>query len=174
MLRRPSLTSTVDLTVAPPDVLERIERGRKWMRRDLFKRRLCQLFLRGDQYFHLDVNGQLNFLPTAPGVRSGKPAHRIRNRYNFIRPMVDAKVSSSTTRVPGYEVNPTTTDPEDVAAAHLSAKVVRQGWTKWRLREARVKAATLAIGGGGSAYALPYFDPLVGPFRFVPGDPATG
>jgi hypothetical protein len=98
----------------------------------------------------------------------------VRNKYNFIRPMVDAKVSSSTTRVPGYEVNPSTTDPEDAEAAHLAEKVVRQGYRSWYLRELRVKAATMAIGEGGSAFALPYFDAMVGPFRHLAGDPEAG
>lgn len=156
-----------------PYIQDRIRRGAEFIREDSFKRRLCQLFLKGDTYFYLDNKGALNFLDTAPGVRSGKPNHRVRNRYNFIRPMVDAKVSSSTTRVPGYEVNPTTTDPEAAAASRLSEKVLRMGYEKWNLREMRVKAATLAIGGGGAAYALPYFDSSIGPFRKV-GDRQVG
>lgn len=151
----------------PPYVRERLDRGQKCLMEDAFKRRLCQLFLRGETYFYLDNRGVLNFQETAPGVRSGKPGHRVRNRYNFIRPMVDAKVSSATTRVPGYEVTPTTTDPEDAAAARLAEKVLRMGYERWNLREARVKGATMAIGGGGAAFALPYFDPSVGPFREV-------
>lgn len=157
-------------TPVPRDVEDRIRRGRREMLANAKKRRLCMLFLDGDQYAYLDSQGGLQFLEVNRGVRSGKPAHRIRNRHNFIRPMVDAKVSSSTTRVPGYEVNPSSTDPEDAAAARLAEKVVRQGWQKWGLRRARVKAATLAIGGGGKAYALPYFDSQVGPFRGVPTD----
>ena len=153
----------------PPYVQDRLRRGAEFIREDAFRRRLCQLFLRGDTYFYLDNKGTLNFQDTAPGVRSGKPNHRVRNRYNFIRPMVDAKVSSSTTRVPGYEVLPTTTDPEDAAAARLAEKILHMGYEKWNLREMRVKAATLAIGGGGAAFALPYFDPSVGPFRSVNG-----
>jgi hypothetical protein len=156
--------------VVPKDVEDRIQRGRKWMRRDATKRRLCQLFLRGETYFYQDDKGILRFLETRQGVGSGRPAHRVRNVYNMILPMVDAKVSSSTTRVPGYEINPGSTDPEDSAAARLAEKVMLQGYERWRLREARVKAVTLAIGGGGVAYALPYFDPAVGPFRAVEDD----
>ncbi|HZA18915.1 MAG TPA: hypothetical protein VE645_18895 [Pseudonocardiaceae bacterium] len=158
----------------PPDVRKRLERGRAWMKRDAHKRRLCSLFLKGEAYFYLDNKGALNQQFTAPGVNAGKPRHRVRNKYNFIRPMVDAKVSSSTTRVPGYEVNPSSTDPEDTEASQLAGKLLRQGYKRWYLREARVKAVTTAIGEGGSAFALPYFDPMVGPFRMVPGDPEDG
>ncbi len=157
----------------PRDVDERIQRGTKEADDFRYKVRLCQLFLDGDAYAYLDNRNQLNFVDTAPGVRSGKPSHRVRNRYNFIRPMVDAKVSSSTTRVPGYEVMPTTTDPEAAAAARLSEKLLRMGYEKWNLREARVNAATTAIGAGGTAFALPYFDPNVGPFRETPQPDGT-
>jgi hypothetical protein len=159
----------------PRSIEERLHRGRKWVAQDARKRRLCQLFLKGEAYFYLDNKGSLNYQETALGVQGNRrPTHRVRNRYNFIRPMVDAKVSSSTTRVPGYEVNPSSTDAEDTEAASLAQKIVRQGYEKWYLREARVKATTLAIGGGGTAFALPYFDPMVGPFRQVAGDPETG
>lgn len=152
------------LLAVPPDVEKRLRRGREAGRQDSVKRRLCQLFLKGDTYFYINQSGALNFQEVNPGVRSGKPTHRVRNRYNFIRPIVDSKVSGSTTRVPGYEVNPTGTDPDVVAAAHLSEKILRMGYELWYLREARIKAAELAIGGGGVAYAIPYFDAQVGPF----------
>lgn len=161
------------LIPVPKAVSERIERGHRVLKEDAYKRRLCQLFVRGEAYAFINNQNQLSFLQTSPGVRSGKPKHRVRNRYNFIRPMVDAKVSSSTTRVPGYEVTPNSTAPESAAAAHLSEKILRMGYEKWYLRETRVKGASLAIGGGGSAFALPYFDPAVGPFHEV-SDPTTG
>lgn len=154
----------------PKGVLDRLDRGRREMKKEAHKVRLCQLFLDGEAYFYIDNRGGLNYQETMRGVTGGRPNHRVRNRYNFIRPMVDAKVSSSTTRVPGYEVNPSSTDPEDAAGAKLAEKVIRMGYEDWYLRETRVKAVTTAIGGGGAAFALPYFDPMVGPFRLVPGD----
>lgn len=158
----------------PRDIEDRIRRGRREMRKDFYRRRLCALFLRGEAYSYLTDKGALHFQATEEGAGTGRPRHRVRNKYNMIQPMVDAKVSSSTTRIPGYEVNPSSTDPEDDAAARLSQKLMRQGYEKWHLREARVSAVTTAIGCGGSAYALPYFDPMVGPFRKVPGDPMLG
>lgn len=159
--------------VMPHDVDARIRRGAKHMRETAAKVRLCQLFLSGETYSFINASGALNFQEINPGQRSGKPAHRIRNRYNFVRPLVDTKVSSSTTKVPSYEVNPTGTDPQTVAAAQLAEKILRMGYFTWYLREARVQAATLAIGGGGVSYAMPYFDGMVGPFVELQ-DPATG
>lgn len=155
----------------PRDVEERIKRGRRHMRHDFSKRRLCELFLKGEAYHYINDRGNLAGLNTAPGTTTAaRPRHRFRNVHNMIAPMVDAKVSTSTTRVPGYEVNPSSTDPEDDAAARLAQKVLRMGWERWYLRTARVKAVTTAIGCGGAAYAVPYFDPMIGPFRPVMGD----
>jgi hypothetical protein len=139
------------------------------MRKDYHRRRLCQLYLAGEAYNFINDRGGISALNTGLGP-TGRPLHRFRNRLNMIEPMVSAKVSTSTTRVPGYEVNPASTDPEDDAAARLSQKVLRAGYDRWYLGEARVNAVTTAIGGGGKAYALPYFDPMVGPFRAVEGD----
>lgn len=165
--------AAVALKPAPQYVDKRIKRGRKALMSSYNKVRLCQLFLEGEAYSYINRSGAINFQSINPGERTGKPAHRIRNRYNFIRPLVDAKVSSSTSRPPGYEINPTGTDPTVVSAAHLAEKVARMGYNTWYLREARVQASTLAIGGGGRAYALPYFDPMVGPF-IKDTDPLTG
>jgi hypothetical protein len=41
------------------------------------------------------------------------------------------------------------------------------------LRDVAVDSCKLAIGGGGVAYALPYFDPNVGPYVPVPEDDGT-
>ena len=158
----------------PVHIAERISRVDKSLNQDgrKYKRRLCELFLEGDVYSYLDTSNLLNRSATAPGP-NGKPSHRLRNRYNFIRPMVDAKVSSSTTRAPGYEIYPTTTDPEDLSGARLAEKLARQGYEQWGVKTARVVAAETAIGRGGRAYALPYFDPNVGPFRQVLQDDGT-
>jgi hypothetical protein len=156
-----------DPRVIPPDVDVRLRRGRKKMREDWYKRELCRLFLRGESYHFLNDKGAMRSLETNQGLGAGRPSHRVRSKLNMIRPMVDAKVSSSTTRVPGYEINPSSTDPEDDSAARLSSKLARQGFERWYLRQARVKAVTVAIGEGGKAFALPYFDPMVGPYRLI-------
>lgn len=158
---------------APADVDKRLKRGRNSRGDDSAKRRLCQLFLKGQSYSYINNSGAINFQSVNPGPRSGKPTHRIRNNYNFIRPIVDAKVATVTTRPPGYEINPTGTDPTVVEAAQLSEKVARMGYSEWYLREARVAAAELAVGGGGRAYGLPYFDSNVGPFVQVQNDDGT-
>lgn len=162
------IVAPADPTQIPPGVELRMRRGREEMLRDAPKRRLCQRFEKGDHYWYLDFQGKLQSQDTVTRPNgTGKPPHRVRNSYNFIRPMVSAKVSNATLKVPGYEVIPSTTDPEDASAARIAEKVATYGYDQWNLRKVRVKGVRLAIGGGGAAYALPYFDSNVGPYTEV-------
>src|SRR3954464_11759607 len=91
----------------PGDVERAIRRGRGVMKRDASKRRLCMRFERGDTFFYVNERNQLDqtaTLTTAGG--GGKPPHKIRNSYNFIRPVVEDKVSAATQRVPNFEIDP--------------------------------------------------------------------
>jgi hypothetical protein len=154
------------VTIKVPDGIQKcVDRGRRQMMLNAAARRLCQRFERGDTFSYLDIKGLLQNKALATDPRGGgKPPHRSRNRYNFIRPIVEDKVSAATQRIPGYEVDPSTTDPEDAGGAKLSEKVAIFGYDQWRLRKATLDTVKSAIGLGGSAAALPYFDPNVGPY----------
>src|SRR3954469_23249251 len=156
-----------------PDGVERcINRGRRQMLRNASARRLCERFERGDTFHYLDIKGLLQSKALVTDPRgAGKPPHRSRNRYNFIRPIIEEKTSAATQRVPGYEVDPSTTDPEDAGGAKLSEKVAIYGYDKWRVRHATLKTVKTAIGKGGSAPALPYCEPNVGPYVMAPDGP---
>lgn len=149
----------------PKDVSTRIQRGRSWMQRDASKRRLCQRFTRGEQYWFLTKNQGLAAVssPQNP-TRMEKPAHRIRNNFNFIGPIIQGKVSLANQRIPSYEVLPSTNEAGDIGAAKVAEKVALYGYDKWRIKDAFIRASTLAIGGGGEGFLYPYFDPNVGPF----------
>lgn len=166
---RPPVTVPVDV---PGDVKARLDRGRSWMQRDAAKRRLCVKFEKGDTYWFQNSKGQLGFQSSALNPVGGqdRPPHRVRNTVNFIRPIVQGKVSRATQRIPGYEILPATPDPEIVDAALLAQKVALFGFEKWGLRGKAVKAAHLAIGGGGEAFAMPFFDTTIGPFLPVTDD----
>src|SRR3954469_6569687 len=108
----------------PDKVIRAMMRGRQVMKRDAAKRRLCMRFERGDTWWYVDEKSVLQQRATVTNVRGGgKPPHRIRNSYNFIRPIVEDKVSSATQRIPQFNVEPSTTDPEDAGAAKLAEKV---------------------------------------------------
>lgn len=155
----------------PVPVEARLRRGRKAMRDDAPKRRMCMHFEKGNSYWYLTGEGKLGLQSNVAISQGGtKPNHRIRNTYNFIRPIVEAKVSAATQRIPSFDVTPSTTDPEDLGAAKLAEKVALYGYTQWDLRDVAVDVAKLAIGGGGEGYALPYFDSTVGPYVDVDGE----
>jgi hypothetical protein len=154
----------------PSDVKRRLDRGRSAMLKDAAKRRLCMRFRRGDSYWFVNDKNTLDFQSTVTSATGGgKPPHRIRNKYDFIGAIIDAKISAATRRVPSYEALPMTSDPNDVGGAKLSEKVALYGYDKWRMSIAKEKTIDLAIGGGGVGYALPYFDPNVGPYTLIDG-----
>jgi hypothetical protein len=158
----------------PPNVLKRLQRGRKVMMRDAPKRRLCIKFEKGETYWKINEKNllvQQNTITFSNG--GGKPPYRIRNRYNFIRPLVDSKVSASTQKIPSYDVSASTTDPKDIGAANIARKVAVYGYDKWRLKEAARKAVKSAVVTG-DAFAWPYFDTNVGPFVELPDGRVVG
>lgn len=154
-----------------PKLEEKLRRGRKAMLRDSANRRLAVKFERGEQYWGLNGKGQLIFQDSVSQIFGGRrPPHRIRNRYNFIHPIVEGKISQATQRVPSYEIVPSTIDPNDRSAAKVSEKVALYGYDKWKIRRATVKAVKHALVMG-EGFAMPYFDPNVGPFIPDPEDP---
>jgi hypothetical protein len=158
----------------PRDIQDRVRRGRDAMRKDAALRRVCQKFWEGDHYWYVNTQGMLRMLSTAlVDVTGGKPAHRIRNTYNFIGMIVEGKISASTQKMPGYEVNPSSADWEDWAAARISEQVAVFGYDKWWLRRARTKVYTNAFVQR-EGFALPYFDAGIGPFTEGPDGRMVG
>ena len=154
----------------PRDVQDKLQRGRTAKNTDANLRALCVKFWQGKQNYYLDSknNLQSQALVTRPDG-SGKPPHRIRNAYDFVHSIVEGKVSAASQRVPGYEVTPSSVDPDAIAAARLASQVAYYGYDKWRLRRATTKVITNALVQR-EAFAMPYFDPNVGPFVPVDGE----
>jgi hypothetical protein len=134
------------------------------MLKDAPKRRLCVRFERGDSYYFVNAkNASASRTPSATPTGRASP-HRIRNTYNVIRPLIQGKVSKSAQRTPSYQVLPSTTDQTRVSAAEIAEKAARYGYGKWGIGAGRRLAAQYAIGHGGEAFGMPYFDPNVGPY----------
>src|SRR3954453_20619133 len=158
---------------APPPriVKDRLERGWRETLKDAPKRRLCARFEKGDTYWYLTSKQVLTAQNTVTNPDgSGKLPWRIRNTYNFIKPIVQSKVSQATQRIPSYETSPTSTDPEDWGAAKLSERVAMYGYDQWRVRGATVDTVKMAIAHGGEGFAEPSFDANVGPYIPVMDD----
>jgi hypothetical protein len=132
------------------------------MRKDHWKRRLCVKFWQGETYWYLNPKGNLSVQDTTL-IGGTKEPHRIRNTYNFIHSIVEGKVSAASQRVPGYEINPSSTDRDDYEGATLATQVAYYGYDKWRLRRHTTKAITNALVQR-EGFIYPYFDPHVGPF----------
>lgn len=148
----------------PGDIEERIKRGRARMRQGAPERSMFLRFARAEQYAYVNSSNELRYQPTSLSVQGeGKPRHRVRQTRNILVDHIEAEVAAATQRVPAYEINPSTSDPDDVAAARLSGKIARYGYEKWNIRgttERVVRYAVVADEG----FAWPYWDSSVGPY----------
>jgi hypothetical protein len=155
-----------DGTSVPTSIKDRLNRGRTVMLKDSADVKLGVKFWNGEHYWVKDGSGVLRQLSTgvAFGDKGGKPPHRVRQRFNFIRQLVEGKVSAATQRVPSYECNPSTTEPDDQDAARLSEKVALFGYDQWRLRDVTTKVVTNALVQR-EGFAFPYWDQDVGPYE---------
>ncbi len=160
-------------TEVPGPIEEKTNRGRARMKDGASKRNEAMKFWRGDQYVYRAEDGMLiNQQTITLSNNAGKPRHRVRTTRNMILDIVAHEVSAATSRVPGYEVNPSTSDPEDIAAARLGDKVARFGYDKWSLRRVTESVVTYAVVAE-AGFAWPFWDNSVGPYM-QSTDPETG
>jgi hypothetical protein len=148
----------------PQAIEDKMKRGRARMREGATQRNECLEFWRGNQYVYRGDDGILvnqNTITLANG--RGKPRHRVRTTRNLIFDIVAHEVSAAIKRVPGYEVNPTKSDPETLSAARLSGKVAYYGYDKWSLRQMVKRVITYAVVAD-EGFAWPFWDSSVAPF----------
>lgn len=159
-LVRPPVTGKIDGATKG-----RLERGRNRLSELSCYRNEALEFWRGNQYWYVDQKGVLQIQPSgAAGVRNGsKLPHKVRQPHNLILDVVAQEVSAATSRVPSYEVDPATTDPDDLQAAKIAERVALYGYDKWNVRDATVKAVTYAVVAD-EAFAWPYWDSTIGPY----------
>lgn len=143
---------------APQGVTENVDRGRERMRRDAPTIEMCWRFFRDDTYCWVDNKNVLRFTPTQTSVGGGgAEPHRVRQSLPIIQPLVRHEVSAATQRVPGYEISPSTMDPDDVAAASLAKKVAYYLYDKSSIRKVTQQAVTYAVVAD-MGFAWPYWD----------------
>lgn len=124
------------------------------MRDEAPGRNLCMEFWRGNHFAYLNSRGGMTYQAT---VYPEKPRHRFRLSRNLILDIVEHEVSAATQRVPGYEINPSSTDPDRAAAAKTAGKVARYGYDKWSVRGATEEVVRFALIQD-MGFAWPYFD----------------
>lgn len=145
---------------------KRLKRGRERLEQVAARRKQAIEFARGNHFVSVDKTGlKLVEQSTVPKWAGGnKPDHRVRRSHDLIGPILKSKVSAATQRVPGYEVVPSTSDPEDYAATRLAKKVLTAGYEgPWRLRQAFRRFVWNALVTE-EAFIMPYWDATVGPF----------
>lgn len=155
-------------TAIPEDVRKKIEPGRTRMQDGASLANECLRFWRGDHYVFRNKENEL----ITQGTRVGtKEPYKVRQTRNLLVDIVAQLTSAMTSRIPGYEINPSTTDPEDVGAARLASKVAFYGYDKWDVYEASVRVVEYAIVTG-EGFCWPYFDNTKG--DAIDDDVATG
>lgn len=152
-------------TPIPPEVEARVKRAGEQIRDGSAKRNECLKFWRSEQYAYVDGKNALRSQATTTnyGERTGKPAYRQRRVRNLIFDIVEREVSASTSRIPSYEVAPSTSDSEDVGGARLAEKVALYGYDQWNIRRATEKVVRHAVVAD-EGFAWPYFDNSIGPY----------
>lgn len=143
--------------VTPPQsVTERVDRGRERMMRDAPMVELCWRFWRGDTYCWVDSKNALRFSPTvaSPG---GMEPHRVRQSLSILQPIVRHEVSAATQRVPGYEISPSSMDPDDQSAASLAKRVAFYLYDNCDIRRVTQQVVTYAVVAD-MGFAWPYWD----------------
>ncbi|HZN10473.1 MAG TPA: hypothetical protein VFC61_02280, partial [Blastocatellia bacterium] len=143
----------------PPEVKARITRGTTRLKELKARREEAVEFTNGNHYVQVSEDGKkLNRQATVSAIQGGEKAdHRVRRSHDLIGPMVQGKVSAATQRIPSYEVDPTTTDPEDYSAAKLSEKVAVAGYRPWRVKRAFQELAWFALVTE-EGFIMPYWD----------------
>lgn len=167
-------------TVAPKPlkvdekVKKRIYRAKEGLRAVSPQRRLNVEFARNNHFVSIDKSGtKLDRLSTVSKVLGGeKPDHRVRRSHDILAPILKAKISAVTQRIPAYEVIEASSDPEDYSAARTSEKVLRAGYEIWGVRKAFRRAVWHALVTE-EAFIMPWFDETVGPYveQTDPEDP---
>jgi hypothetical protein len=151
---------------APSQVLSRVQRGRTEKDKGKTTRDLCRKFFEGKHYWMQDAAGKLTFQASGvAGVAAqGKPVYRIRNTYNYVQAVIEAKTSAATSRVPNYECVPATDDFEAEAGASMAEQVATYLYGQVHVRRHTTSAITSALVAR-EGFVMPWFDANVGPFR---------
>lgn len=143
-----------------PDVKQKTDRGRARTNEGKPLAEECLQFWRGNQYVYRNRDNILTSQATLYGSEGLEP-HRQRTTRNMILDVVAQETSAATQRIPGYEITPSTTDPEDIGAANISKRIADYGYEQWRIDDMSVRGVEYAVIQG-EAFAWPYFDNTIG------------
>jgi hypothetical protein len=162
------------VTLKPADeglVKERIKRASERLGEVAPRRKESIAFANNEHYVSLGKKGEVVRLDTVPMAQGGKkPDHRVRLSRDLIGPIVKAKRSALTQRIPGYESIQSSPDPEDYTAARLAEKIAVGGYPIWELKRHHSRWAWEAMVTE-EGFIRPFWDSTVGPYIPDPEDP---
>jgi hypothetical protein len=149
----------------PESVKKRIRRAHSEMKVHAPRRRQNVEFARNNHFVWINKKGDGLDRQSTIDKRFGgtKPDHRVRRSHDILAPILKAKISAVTQRIPGYEVLEATSDPEDYSAARVSEKVLVSGYEIWNVRKA-FRLATWDAFVTEEAFLMPFFDETIGPY----------
>lgn len=131
----------------PPDVEQRLKRGRDGLNEVVARRQLGIKFANGNHFAEINEEGnRVVDVSTAVVAQGGeKPDHRVRRSHDIISPMLKRKISSATQRDPDWESTGVTNDQEDYAASRIASKLARAGYPLWGFPEGEAKSLWWAM-----------------------------
>jgi len=158
----------------PAGVQDRLKRGQDRLKQVAARREEAISFAANNHYVSIDKSGtSLNLQDTVSVLQGGyRPDHRVRRSHDLLAPIIKGKVSAATQRIPGYEVLPASSDPEDYSAARTAKNVAAAGYEIWDIKEAfrRLVWNALVTEEG---FIMPFWDSSVGPYVDIPSDDPT-
>lgn len=154
----------------PPEVKAKLLRGRERLQQLAAYRQEAIEFANNNHFVSISEDGRSITPQALVALREGggKPDHRVRRSHDLIGPIVKRKVSASTQRIPSYEINASTPDPEDYAAAKIAEKIAVAGYEMWSLKRAFKKLVWNALVTE-EGFIMASWDSSIGPFVDVSG-----
>lgn len=145
----------------PEYVRKRIQRGEQRLSDIRPKRELALRFLAGDQYARITSQGV--YVDDLSRSSTDFAPWQERRVGNLLFDIYRREVSAGLSRVPGYDIRRTSTDPEDEAGARVSQRVAEWGYDEWKIRKHTEKCIGHCVSAA-EAFAWPYFNPDAGPY----------
>lgn len=143
----PAKGDVVARVPCPPDVDERLKRGRDGLKEVIPRRQLGIRFTNNNHFSELNEKGTAVVdVSTAVVAQGGeKPDHRVRRSNDIISPMLKRKISAATQREPEWESTAVTNDMEAYAASRIAMKLARAGYGLWGFPTSEAKALWWAM-----------------------------
>lgn len=119
-------------------------------------------FYEGRHFVYQAISGTSTVLSELETREFGaKPRYRVRTVRNLYTKYCLSEISDGVQRVPGYDVTPSTTDPDDISAAKLAEKLLLDLYERLSLRKHLTTARVYSVVCG-EGFIRPWWNPDAG------------